>query len=121
MNNLSKGNGGALLSRFKNQLTPQEETELSTMMMFYIIGLDVTARELRDHMSQQQKQEINRVLGITKRMVNLIEKQYIEGDNEEYEDIFFVTQSFIRETILKQMSALRTDKMKQFLESIKYF
>ncbi len=115
-----KQTGEALLNRFKKQLTQDEQIELSTLMMFSIIQLDILARELRDNTSKEQKREINMFLNMSKRIVKRIEKKYIDDADEELEEIYYQVQDFILKTTKHQMNALRNNKTEQFLESVKF-
>lgn len=114
-----KQTGQTLLNRFKNTKTEDEVLELETMMMFKVIEFDYIARELRDYTSKEQKREINMFLNSSKRVVNRIEKKYI-GDDSELEDVYYDVQDFLIRTTKHQMSTLRSGKIAQFLESIKY-
>jgi len=115
-----KQTGAALLNRFKKQLTQDEQIELSTLMMFSIIQLDILARELRDNTSKEQKREINMFLNMSKRIVKRIEKKYIDDADEELEEIYYQVQDFILKSTKHQMNALRNNKTQQFLESVKF-
>ena len=115
-----KQTGAALLNRFKKQLTQDEQIELSTLMMFSIIQLDILARELRDNTSKEQKREINMFLNMSKRIEKRIEKKYIDNADDELEDIYYEVQDFILKTTKHQMNALRNNKTQQFLESVKF-
>lgn len=114
-----KQTGQALLNRFKHTKTEDEVLDLETMMMFKVIEFDYIARELRDYTSKEQKREINMFLNSSKRVVNRIERKYI-GEDNELEDVYYEVQEFLHKTTKHQMSTLRSGKIAQFLESIKY-
>ena len=115
-----KQTGQALLNRFKHTKTTDEVLELEAMMMFKIIELDYIARELRDYTNHEQKQEINKLLKLTRKVVMRVQKKYLEGVDDDLEDTWYDTQEFLMTTSKHQMNALRKGKTQQFLDAIKF-
>ena len=104
----------------KHEVSADEQIELSSMILFKIIELDYYTRELRDYTNHEQKQEINKLLKLTRKVVMRVQKKYLEGVDDDLEDTWYDTQEFLMTTSKHQMNALRKGKTQQFLDAIKF-
>ena len=101
-----------------------KKVEYSTMIFFQMLQLNHTVRELKDFTTQQEKQELNLFLNMTKRVISKLEKVYkvdTEDSDEELNDAFYYMQEVTSEMTERLMFSFLNGTEAQFLDSTKFF
>ena len=101
-----------------------KKVEYSTMIFFQMLQLNHTVRELKDFTTQDEKQELNLFLNMTKRVISKLEKVYkvdTEDSDEELNDAFYYMQEVTSEMTERLMFSFLNGTEAQFLDSTKFF